>query len=403
MKIMVACLFLITVVLVSSCTDSSKPPSGFVQVKGTKLLDQRGREFFIRGIGLGNWMLPEGYMWQFTIGKADRPRTIEKLIADLIGKEKADQFWVKFRETFITEADIERIAQTGFNTIRLPFNYKLFMEEGSGTNLKAEGFELTDKLISWCKKYHILVVLDMHAAPGGQTGRNIDDSEHDQPELFLNPLYWKKAVMLWKTIAERYKDEPTVLAYDLLNEPLPIEGQFIELTNRLEPFYREVTAAIREVDPNHIITIEGARWATEWSIFSKPFDKNLLYQFHKYWNATDQASIQTYLDFRKKWNVPVWCGETGENNIKWYRESFGLLEKQKIGWAFWTWKRLENMNSVYSIIQPSYWSDITMAAAYGIKCSPQKAEIILSNFLENCKIENCVTNDFVIKSVFLKR
>ena len=244
--------------------------------------------------------------------------------------------------------------------------------------------------------------LDMHAAPGGQTGRNIDDSERDQPELFLNPLHWKKAVMLWKAIAERYKDESTVLAYDILNEPLPEEGQFIALTNQLEPFYKEVTASIRESDSNHIITLEGARWATDWTIFGKPFDKNLLYQFHKYWNATDQASIQTYLDFSKKWDVPVWCGETGENNIKWYRESFGLLEKNRIGWAFWTWKRLENANSTYSITQPSYWGDITGAASYGTKCAPEKAELILSNFLENCRIENCQTNDFVIKAVLLK-
>lgn len=62
----------------------------------------------------------------------------------------------------------------------------------------------------------------MHGAPGGQTGQNIDDSPNDLPEAFMEEKYQDKLEGLWVKLATKYKDEPVVAAYDLLNEPLPV-------------------------------------------------------------------------------------------------------------------------------------------------------------------------------------
>src|SRR6516164_4943221 len=192
----------------------------FLRTEGTEIVNADGQKVLLRGVGLGNWLLPEGYMWKFG-NQVDRPRRIEKLVSDLIGPEKAKQFWSEFRKNYITEADIERISQLGYNSVRPALNSRLFVTEGNPPTYSGEGFALLDNLVKWCKANGVYVIIDMHAAIGGQTGQNIDDSANDQPELFSQPKNQDELVELWRTIAERYKDEPAVAAYDLLNEPLP--------------------------------------------------------------------------------------------------------------------------------------------------------------------------------------
>ena len=83
-----------------------------------------------------------------------------------------------------------------------------------------DGWRHVDDTIAWARKYGLWVVLDLHAAPGGQTGTNIDDS-WGYPWLFESEKAQVDTVALWKRIAARYRDEPSVLGYDLLNEPIP--------------------------------------------------------------------------------------------------------------------------------------------------------------------------------------
>ena len=122
-------------------------------------------------------------MWR-SGGTADRPRRIEKIVSDLIGSDKAGRFWKEYRRQYMSEKDIQRIAELGFNSVRPALNASLFLTEGAEPVYVDEGFELLDNLIRWCKQNGIYVIIDMHAAPGGQTGQNIDDSANDQPLLF---------------------------------------------------------------------------------------------------------------------------------------------------------------------------------------------------------------------------
>ena len=262
------------------------PATTFLHTQGQDIVNENGGKVLLRGVGLGNWMLPEGYMWKFG-NQGDRPRRIEKIVDDLIGPENGKLFWSGFRKNYITEADIQRIARLGYNSVRPALNSRLFLTINGKTDYTKEGFLLLDNLVAWCKTNGVYVIIDMHAAPGGQTGQNIDDSANDQPELFMERKYQDQLVALWKAIALRYKDEPTVAGYDLLNEPLPERtGAAKAYKARVEPLYKRITKAIRKVDPKHIIIVEGVDWANDWSIFTKPFDKNLVYQFHYYcWDS----------------------------------------------------------------------------------------------------------------------
>ncbi len=156
--------------------------SNFVTIKGENLMDANGKKLYIVGTNLGNWLNPEGYMFDFK--KTNCEWMINDMVCELAGPDFAREFWQAFKDNYITEADIAYIKQTGANTIRLPFNYKLFTREDyMGKNDETEGFKQMDKVIDWCRKYDLHLILDMHDCPGGQTGDNIDNG-HGYPWLF---------------------------------------------------------------------------------------------------------------------------------------------------------------------------------------------------------------------------
>jgi hypothetical protein len=339
-----------------------------VHVRDGRIVDAEGTPMLLRGVGLGNWLLPEGYMWGFG-DTAASPRQIEALLVTLLGEAGAARFWVDFRARFVTEDDIERIADEGFDHVRLPINWRVLMDPQGGW--LEDGFACVDRLIDWCRRHGLTVLLDLHGAPGGQTGTNIDDSL-GRPELFMDERNVDLTVALWTEIAQRYRDEPTVLGYDLLNEPLPDEWHD-RYADDLVVVYRRLTAAIRAVDPHHLIMYEGTRWATNWDIFTEVWDPNSVLQFHKYWSPTDRPSIQRFLDVGERLGLPVYMGEGGENTPEWLAAAFQLYEDCGVGWNFWPWKKIETRSSPCSVVAPDGW-DRVVAFAAGAGPAPDRAE-----------------------------
>ncbi|SFB09537.1 Cellulase (glycosyl hydrolase family 5) [Cohnella sp. OV330] len=372
---------------------------GYVRADGKVLRNSRGEEILLRGVGFGSWLLPEGYMWRFPEG-GDRPRRIERMIRELVGEEKAARFWALYYDRYVAEADIARIAAEGFNSVRVPILARTLLEDGEPVRFKPDMIARIDQVVRWCERYGLYVVLDLHGAPGGQTGTNIDDSERDLPELFLDGANRMRTVALWRLLAARYRDEWIVAGYDLLNEPLP--EWFAAHNDSVMPFYEEVIAAIREVDDLHMIILEGVHWATDWSIFDALPDSNVLLQFHKYWNAPDTASIQVYLDHRERLNAPLFMGEGGENNKDWYAGAFRLFEDHGISWNFWTWKKMDTDNSPCSIRRPEGWELLVRYLEGGDKPAPAEAERILWAYLDNLSLDRCDYEPAVVRSLFVR-
>ena len=324
--------------------------TGFVHASGKDLVDSTRQRLLLRGTNLGNWFEPEGYMFHLE-ESAQSPREIEQLSSELIGPEKAEAFWNAWRETYITRADIDRLKAMGFNSVRVPIHGKFFDEDN------AEGFRLLDRLVEWARKDHIYVIIDLHCAPGGQTGTNIDDS-YGYPWLFLSAEAQEHTIEIWRRIATHYSKEPIVLGYDVLNEPIPHFPQLQRFNGDLEPLYRRISAAIREVDRNHVLILGGAQWDSNFNVFGPPFDKNVMYTFHKYWTAPDASVIKDYINFRDKYNVPIWLGESGENNDQWITAFVKTLEENRIGWCFWPYKKMDASSSVVTFERPTHWEAV---------------------------------------------
>jgi len=324
--------------------------AGFVHASGAQLVDGSGKPLILRGTNLGNWMEPEGYM--FHLGdSAQSTREIEDLTRELIGPENAESFWKAWREKYVTQADLDRLKAMGVNSVRVPIHWKFF------TGDTAEGFRLLDRLVEWARNDGIYVIIDLHCAPGGQTGANIDDS-YGYPWLYLSPEAQQQTIELWRRIAAHYSKDSTVLGYDLLNEPIPHFPQLRRFDGDLEPLYRRMVSAIREVDRNHVVILEGSRWDSDFKVFGKPFDGNAMYSFHKYWTAPDASVIREYLDFRDKYQVPIWLGESGENKDEWIAAFVKTLEENHIGWCFWPYKKMDATSSLVTFDQPAHWDAV---------------------------------------------
>jgi len=384
-------------------------PNGYIRCEGKNFIDGNGEIFIPRGINLGNWLNPEGYMFHFK--NVNSYRLIDNSFKELLGADEVREFWKIFRDNYITKEDIRYIKSIGLNHVRVPFNFKLFLIEDHPEIYIREGFNRLDDVIKWCKEEGLYVVLDLHAAPGGQTGDNIDDS-WSYPFLFENEEAQKTTIDLWEKIASRYKNEKIILGYDLLNEPIPhyYENKE-ELNPLLEPLYRKITAAIRRVDNNHIIFLGGAQWNTNFKVFGPPFEKNIAYTFHKYWMPPEQKEIQEYVDFRDKYNVPLYMGESGENDDAWINTFRLLLEKNQIGWCFWPYKKMESTRGMISFTQTEEWKQVVIYAETSKnnfeevrKLKPPR-EVVRKGFadlLNNILFKNCTINTGYINALGLQ-
>lgn len=386
---------------------------GFLTTRGKAIVDGRGREVILRGTGLGGWMLQEPYMLQLS-GVAANQAAIRAKIKDLIGEEKTNTFYQAWLANHCRKADIDSLAAWGFNSIRLPMHYNLYtlsteQEPIAGENTwLAKGFQLTDSLLGWCRANKIYLILDLHAAPGGQ-GNDIAISDRDTSKLSLwqSELNKQKTIALWKKLAERYANEEWIGGYDLINETnwgfqnAADKNGCAETENApLKKLLTDITNAIRLVDKKHIIYIEANCWANNYKGIFPLWDNNLVVSFHKYWNFNDRGSIQYFLDVRDKYNVPVWCGESGENSNPWFTSAIELFEKNKIGWAWWPHKKLGLNNPLQVKPNAGYTQLVNYWKKQSARPDAASAFKALMQLTEDIKAENTLFHKDVIDAMF---
>jgi hypothetical protein len=260
-------------------------------------------------------------------------------------------------------------------------------------------------MIVWCKAHHIYVILCMHAAPGAQNPELMSDTVDGKPHLWTQPsIYQPWTIHLWQAIAQRYADEPIVAGYDLLDEPLLSEAHPNSGGRIVRDFYVRTTAAIRSVDSNHIIFACGTNWCGSPAgvkAILPTWDDNMVLVFHKYWDNNDLASISGYLEIRRKNNVPLWNGETGENGNAWAKGMVDLLGKHNIGWSWWTYKKLNQNTNPCSIPEPANYSKILdYVNGKGPKPSRSEADTIMLNLAYNSATANCTWNEGLVRVLF---
>jgi len=407
MKRTVLSLLMAAAVILGGCEKSS---SSFVTIDGTTLVRPDGTPFLIKGTNLGNWLNPEGYMFGFS--RTNSPQMIDLMFRQLVGPDAAASFWKDFKDNYITEDDIAFIASTGANTIRLPFHYKLFTDEDyMGLSGNQDGFERMDSVVEWCRKYNLFLILDMHDAPGGQTGDNIDDS-YGYPWLFRSETSQKLFCDIWKKIADHYKNEPVILGYELINEPIaPYFKDVNELNALLEPIHKMAVSAIREVDKNHIILLGGSQWNSNFAPFTDwTYDDKIMYTCHRYGGEASADAIKGFIEFRDRTGLPMYMGEIGHNTDEWQDAFCKAMEENNIGYTFWPYKKITN-SCMVGYTAPEGWRKViefseSPRGTYGEirRARPDEQESLkaLSDLIEAVKFKNCTPQEGYIKSLRLK-
>lgn len=407
------CLVLCFAFLFGACANSETTTAGkgaFVTISGPDLVQPDGSKLFIKGTNLGNWLNPEGYMFRFQ--RANSARFINEMFCQLVGPDFTAEFWQLFKDNYITRQDVAFIKRTGSNTIRLPFHYKSFTDEDyMGLTARQDGFARVDSVVKWCREEGLYLILDMHDAPGGQTGDNIDDS-YGYPWLFDSPASQKLYCDIWRTIANYYKDEPVILGYELFNEPIaPYFENMAELNGKLEGLYKMGVAAIREVDNNHIILLGGAQWNGNFEpLNDSTFDSKIMYTCHRYGGEPTKEAIMNFISFRDRVNLPMYMGEIGHNSNEWMARFCQTMEENNIGWTFWPYKKADG-SSFMGITPPENWNVIVQFAEAPrstykeireARPNQEVARKAMLDFIEASKFENCVIQTGYIEALGLK-
>jgi len=319
----------------------------FVHRDGRLIKDSLNRTITLRGVNLGGWLLWEGWMWGDGLKSQTR---VMRRFTQLVGKEEAGKFREAVFRELISESDIREIAAAGFNVVRLPFNHRLFDFTGDSISDKSLGWVVLDSVIGWCRKYGVYAVIDMHAAPGGQSIFFIAD--HTKHRLLWHSEDSRaKTIALWKAIARHYASNPVVAGYDLLNEPVPPRDI------KLVKLYERIITSVRLVDPNHLVFLEGAKFAKRFTAFHTLPDSNTAFSFHIYtWFGGDaEKKVKMYSRLGQDLNAPVWCGEWGENNYEIILHTRTVMEDPSnafSGWCYWSWKRVHSRFPNLNEIEP---------------------------------------------------
>jgi hypothetical protein len=381
----------------AGATPATPPPehaeaAAYVHRVGLGLADENGRALTLRGTNLGGWLLWEGWIWGAKLDLLDMGRqsqsSIEERLAEAAGADAMCHFRDEVRSRFVTDDDIAAIASAGLNVVRVPLNHRDFACASS------PGWAALDRLLGWCEARHVYAVLELHSAPGGQTSYFISDPE--EVSLWDSQGAQDRTVALWQAIARRYRGRSIVAGYDLLGEPRPPRNAV------LVPLYQRIVAAIREVDPHHLLIVEGTDFARDFSMFTAgPLDPNQIYSFHMYtWFGDDRARrLRGYAAIAAAQGVPMWCGEFGENTLPVLASTLDLFDAQSpalVGWSYWTWKRAlpSGWTTWHGFQQPARWNRLINWAVNdsGSRPTPDEARGAMGDFLDATVVGHLTTD-----------
>jgi len=367
-------------ILFAAQTQAEVATNRMVHQSGRQLVDAQNQPLQLRGVNLGGWLLWEGWIF----GKGFTSQTaIEDKLTELVGREETVRFRGRIYQNFIAEADVAKISTLGFNSVRVPVNWRLLQDDA--------GWRVLDQLLDRCEEHRLFVVLDLHAAPGGQSGWFTCNPDAAGERLWNSPSCERLTVALWKQIAQRYRDRAIVAGYDLINEPAAPDGA------ALVDLYQRLISAIRAVDAQHLIILEGNKLATDFSMFPQPLTNNLAYSFHLYnWFGDDRARrLAQYRALSASQSAPVWCGEFGENNYAMIHTTVQMLAAPTngfCGWCYWTWKRAPTGHpGLITIKIPARWRPVInwVGSWFGRKPLSPAAIAGLNDFARAARLENC--------------
>lgn len=350
-------LFIFSLILLTACSRgkaaSNWSEKDFLKTDGKLIRNNYGKGDIVslKGINLGGWLLREGWMDPIGFDHTSTEETLDdytsrQIMIERFGEQTTDEMLDIYQKIYIQASDLDVIQSLGLNFVRVPFYWQEVMNPRG--EIKAHGFDQLDWVIKESKKRGMYVIIDLHGAPGGHSDGYLTGGQSGSNLLWTNPIYQQWTETIWKTIAKRYKDEPAVLGYDLLNEPVASKESNLSIVDMYDKLYK----VVRDIDPDHIILM-GAFYNFDY--LCNPADKgwtNVVYQTHPYGaDNRDNKEIQkefmtgqlAYLKkFRDEWNVPVYAGEYNLwIHYDLWETWMNSLTEENIMWSSWTYKNIE--------------------------------------------------------------
>lgn len=329
---------------------------GVLRVSGTRIVDDRG-PLLLRGFGLGGWMNMENFITGYPGTEAQMRRAMRRVL----GEEGSERFFARLMEVFFTDEDAAFLADLGLNSLRIPLNYRHFEDDDAPMVLKEEGFRLLDRVVESCARHGIYTILDLHALPGAQNQHWHSDNPTQWASFWTHRHFQDRVVNLWEALADRYRGNAWVAGYNPINEPADAHGE------TLGPFYRRLERAIRAVDPDHILFLDGNRYSTQFDQLGDPLP-NAVYTAHDYalpgfvdggpypgisrGQYVDRDRVEeTFLErtrYMRETGTPIWVGEFGPvytgdperdaQRARLLADQLEIYARHDASWALWTYK-----------------------------------------------------------------
>ena len=349
--------------------------NGLLKVSGTRLVDADGATVSLRGYNVGGFLNMENFLTGYPGTESQQRGALLRAL----GEERYELFFDRFLAAFFSDGDAAYLASLGMNHIRLPMNYLHFEDDDRPFELKDAGFRLIDRVVEICARNGLYVILDLHALPGCQNQHWHSNNPTNYAFFWQHRHFQDRVVNIWEKLAERYKGNATVAGYNLMNEPGDPDG------TRIKPIYDRIVAAVRAIDPDHIIFLDGNRYATEFTCFEgAPLYDNTVYSAHDYkmpgmsyggpYPGTtrgvyfDKSVVEeTFLkrtEFMRKTGTPIWIGEFGpvftnepardEQKYQLLADQLDIYNAHGASWSMWAYKDLGS-EGVVSASPDSPW------------------------------------------------
>jgi endoglucanase len=328
-----------------------------LQTRGTEFVDSSGRAVRLRGVCVGGWLNMENFITGYSANES----LMRSTVTEAIGGDRAAAFFERLLASFFGEADARWLGEAGFNVVRIPVNYHHLESDDRPMEIIESGFHRLDRAIAELAGHGIYSIIDLHTVPGSQNQHWHSDNATHVAMFWQQRQFQDRAVNLWQAMATRYRDEPAVAGYNLLNEPAD-ESRAV-----IGPFYRRLTSAIREIDPTHIHFLDGNTYATEFGFFGEP-DPGTVYTLHDYVPAglgrgrgypgsvdgvfyDRDVVLRKFLErseFARSTGTPLMVGEFGPiytgradedgQRLRLLADQLAIYDEYQSGWTLWTYK-----------------------------------------------------------------
>ena len=400
-----------------------------LQVNDDQIVGADGQPVRLRGTCVGGWMNMEN----FINGYPGSEHTLRMVFAEELGPNKAAFFFNRLLDYFLTEDDIDFMRQCGATVVRLSVNYRHFERDDRPFEYLDEGFKRLDQAIGWCKKHGLYAIIDLHAVQGWQNTDWHSDNASRHTLFWSTKHFQDRFVALWEEFARRYRGNNAVAGYNVMNEPATAaySGRFDDVNNSpkwdvINAVYRRVVKAIRAIDPDHIIFLEGDMYSARFSGFEPPFAPNLVYSSHnydaagfgpgpypgkiggQYWDRAKQEALliahEGYL-FARQHEVPLWVGEFGSvyngsaeeipDRLQALDDYLAIFNQHSAHWTTWTykdvgvmgWVQLDPESAYMQLIQPLLRSKLELSTDFWMKWLPDNHAKQLVRTLASYAIE----------------